>query len=248
LKDEPSGLLTALWQARQVADDFRLPYDFFVDYFIQNQLDRGYKKIPRPNQFLGDKATHRIDRYVMPKWADFCQARQQLSTLEIYRNAFFTGMPDQIAHHDHLINSVRARIGSAASMVERLCVDEQLLPLARAKTEFPYDAVRELTEPTVIGSPTPINTARSCFGLPHASGASSACRECPHWGPCNAVSTRVSEHISLVCGSDDPVDAEQRRKNRTRVQRSRAKAALSAIATGRTPLEPNAAPAHPDKG
>lgn len=221
LQEAPSGLWTSLWVARQTADLVGMPYNIFIERLFENHQSQGGQKLPRPNQLFGEKAVERIKRFIIPEWQSLCLAMPRFSRLSAYRNAAFVGTSEQIAHHDHLIAYLKSREGNIKHVVESWCYTEQILTVSRAQAEFPALGVEE---PAATKSKVfePTEAMPGCFGLPHASGASDVCGNCPYSTGCLKVSTGLMKRLRDRLGVDDPVDEIRRSRVRERVRRHRA--------------------------
>ncbi len=163
------GEFSAAWRARQIADGFGMPYDFFIRECIEAALRRGVARVPRPNQLYNLLSMP----HVQERWEERRKALPLFSELPQYRVEAFCGLPAQIEHQQWVIDSLKARQARPFAIAQACFVD-RLFTLDRAKAEFnPYVVEQMLSEAAGMkADPAPAlratNFLPSCFGLPHA--------------------------------------------------------------------------------
>ncbi|MBA9071032.1 hypothetical protein FHR71_004809 [Methylobacterium sp. RAS18] len=227
-----SGEFSAAWRARQIADGFGMPYDFFIRECIAAGIRRGVTRVPRPNQLYNLLSIP----HLQDRWAEHCKAMTVFSQLRQYRVEAFCGLPAQLEHQRWVIGSLKARHARPFAIAQACFVD-RIFTLDRAKAEFdPYVVERMLFEATGMkADPAPAlratNFLPSCFGLPHACSPSiSPCIECHVREECRTAEAKVRGKVARRYGSEKPRDEEKLAQNRERVARCRAKKTLSGAA------------------
>jgi hypothetical protein len=223
------GEFSAAWRARQIADGFGMPYDFFIRECIEAALRRGVARVPRPNQLYNLLSMP----HVQERWEERRKALPLFSELPQYRVEAFCGLPAQIEHQQWVIDSLKERQARPFAIAQACFVD-RLFTLDRAKAEFnPYVVEQMLSEAAGMkADPAPAlratNFLPSCFGLPHACSPSiSPCIECHVREECRTAEAKVRGKVAQRYGNEKPRDEEKLALNRERVARCRAKRALA---------------------
>ena len=88
LHDQPPATLTGLWKARQTADRFKIPYDFFIRSILLDTEQRGRAYLARPNQLYQPEL---IDNFKVDL------SRRLNTGLLFSSDPFFSS--DQFCHH-----------------------------------------------------------------------------------------------------------------------------------------------------
>lgn len=220
---------SATWRARQIADGFGMPYDFFIRECIEAAMRRGVTRVPRPNQLYNLLSIPHLE----DRWEEYRKALPVFSRLPQYRVEAFCGLPAQIQHQQWVIDGLKARHARPFAIAQACFVD-RLFTLDRAKAEFdPYVVEQMLSEAAGMkADPAPAlratNFLPSCFGLPHACSPSiSPCIECHVREECRTAEAKVREKVAQRYGNEKPRDEEKLAQNRERVARCRAKKALA---------------------
>lgn len=224
-----SGELSAAWRARQIADGFGMPYDFFIRECIAAGIRRGVTRVPRPNQLYNLLSMPHLQE----RWEERRKAVPLFSGLPQYRVEAFCGLPAQLEHERWVTDSLKARRARPFAIAQACFVDH-LFTLDRAKAEFdPYVIEQMLSEAAGMkAEPVPALRATSflpsCFGLPHACApALSPCCDCHVREECRTAEAKVREKVAQRYGSEMPRDEAKRAQIRDRVARHRAKKALA---------------------
>ena len=232
------GEFSATWRARQIADAFGMPYDFFIRECMAAGIRRGVTRVPRPNQLYNLLSIPHLQE----RWEEHRKALPVFSRLPQYRVEAVCGLPAQLEHQQWVIESLKARHARPFAIAQACFVD-RLFTLDRAKAEFhPYVVEQMLFEAKGMkAEPAPAlraaNFLPSCFGLPHAcSPAVSPCAECHVQEECRTAEAKVREKVAQRYGSEKPRDEEKLAQNRERVARCRAK--KSRAGAGALVLEP----------
>ncbi|CAO4157233.1 hypothetical protein DHODJN_25695 [Methylorubrum extorquens] len=228
------GEFSAAWRARQIADGFCMPYDFFIRECIAAGIRRGVTWVPRPNQLYNLLSIPHLQE----RWEERRKAVPLFSELPQYRVEAFCGLPAQLEHQRWVIDSLKARHARPFAIAQACFVDH-LFTLDRARAEFdPYVVEQMLSEAAGMkGEPVPALRATSflpsCFGVPHAcSPAIAPCSEYHVREECRTAETKIREKVAQRYGSDKPRDEEKLALNRERVARCRAKKALAGAGAG----------------
>ncbi|GJE78253.1 hypothetical protein [Methylorubrum suomiense] len=223
------GEFSAAWRARQVADGFGMPYDFFIRECMEAAFRRGITRVPRPNQLYNLLSMPHLQE----RWEERRRALPLFSELPQYRVGAFCGLPAQIEHQQWVIDSLKARHARPFAIAQACFVD-RLFTFDRAKAEFdPYVVEQMLSEAAGMKADPPpalraTNFLPSCFGLPHACSPSiSPCIECHVREECRTAEAKVREKVAQRYGNEKPRDEEKLALNRERVARHRAKKALA---------------------
>jgi len=222
--------LAGIWGARQFADRLGLPYDLFISWAMEGCLRSGSKKIPRPNQLYGSKG-ELIANHVRSTWSDHCrEARFMFSALPIYRVNAYCGFSAQDARYDWIIEQVRVR-HAKPWILAKVCFDEQVLPIARAVSEFGEAAIdRARVEAPEVSAPRTklvvSDLLPGCFALPDRAGP--LCGKCRVRSNCSDNAARVSSEVIARTGTEHPVDHRHRKAGRDRLRRLRVRRRLGA--------------------
>lgn len=102
---------TALWLARQKADEIGCPYDFFCTRAMHYAERRDWSMLPRPQAMYSNKPMYSddltISQAVERLWAKKCQAEFVYSTDEFYKQGEFVNNIHQRQHRQHLLARLR---------------------------------------------------------------------------------------------------------------------------------------------
>lgn len=222
------GDVSALWQARQVADAIGVPYGFYMYEAFERLMRRGWKRLPRPNQLSDDKGMQKLAEAVEKSWLERADAVawERYATDPRYRNEFYRGEFTQDDHHDWVLRIDRRRLFSPGHIAD-LCFQKQLLTtgLIRARVgERVSEAISEASSYGFVSNPMPegviTDTRPGCHGVPHAyQGDSEACRRCQHQKTCVALAAETLNTIETTLGDRDPVALREREQARERQRR-----------------------------
>jgi hypothetical protein len=225
--------------ARQRADEFGIAYPVYIEAAFDFALRRGNKrkKFPRPNQLHGNDASADLfAKYVTGRWREHVMA----------------GLA-RVEHPSYLIENYRkiqAQDDFRRFILKH--VQEVSMPLHRAIHIFSYDRkqvpaeiFRSIANEEVFEralaiadsylSDGPIAEVVStswgstecwptCFGMHYTHDPSSKeCSSCPQRQGCKKLGDVVLSEASKQCGVDDPAGDYDKRMDRKRQQRCRAK-------------------------
>jgi hypothetical protein len=138
LVDLPKAHVTGFWRAMCYADEFGLPYDFFILAVMEWADRRGWHHIPLPANLYDDRAVIEVTE----KWSQRLQDRFITATAPEYDLVNYVGHPAQDAYHGYLIQQVRARHVPRFALATVLFERPQL-PMQLALDSFGAEMVRE---------------------------------------------------------------------------------------------------------
>lgn len=244
---KPSGSLTQLWQARQRADEFGLPYEVLIEFGFLFAGRRRWKHAPSPLQLFGTQGSYvawpaEFEKFLVDRMP---MAIDRLTDLPQYRVENYRGLVAQDEFRTLLLARLAEASGPWHVKIARQCFELRHLPLRMALSVVPHhqraNVVRQLRsdrEHGVLGvaareSLPQIAYVPASFGLLSSEEAST--------GGCDdsvfdAFSRRFSEQVAAQMlsrhGCLSPVQASQddRRKEgqRRRTARHRAKVRAAA--------------------
>lgn len=240
----PSGQLTALWRARQRADEMALPYELLVDFAFDFASRRTRKHTPRPIQLFGSEKSEVAWQAEFAKYRmeHIPLALDRLAYLPQYRVENYRRYPVQDEFRSHLVDHITNSDKPSATSVGRQCLEYRHLPLRSALklvpqamrpgviSEIRADRDLGLLNPPAVEQVPLIAMVPGCFGLPHARGETAfECVACPFSTGCAALALKASDRMVDRYGSLSPLQdrREDRKKKMTRerVARFRAKKA-----------------------
>ncbi|MBR0794008.1 hypothetical protein JQ615_01250 [Bradyrhizobium jicamae] len=223
---------TSCWKARQFADFFAVPYQFFCEHALELLLRIGYQKPPRPNQLYSGKIFALLNEGIERAWREHCADLQlMISALPQYHLQNFAALPAQYAHEDWVVQAILLR-HMDPRYIAQACFQLRVLPEARAYFEFGprrVERAREHVESEgiarVVASALEKSDFRpSCFGILHSfDPTADECNICAFADQCRKVADAMAEHARRNCGDVDPSLARKRQLGRERVRRHRAK-------------------------
>lgn len=245
-RTDNAGEFTALWRARQHADELGVPYDFYVQQCFDLLRSRGVVRIPRPNQLYAKSWLRQITERIQAAWAVRQRELPRYSILPQYQSAAFREIAAQIAHIEWARRCVEL---GANDRLFAVMIDRGLLSEADAEAAFGRERVERAKERTPIRDRIdvshlrPIDFVPSCAFVPGAHSISSPqCLSCHFEAQCAGSQPVVMSIISRCHGSPDPRAAALKDRKRLNQQAKRArdkKAKLTPIAAhpvGASPL------------
>lgn len=121
---------TALWLARQKADEIGCTYDFFCGRAMYYAERRDWAMLPRPQAMYSNKPMYQSDmtiaQVVERTWEKRCKDELMYSTADFYRSANFVNNIHQRQHQAMLIERIRNN-PNKAMLVASLVYDQQVL-------------------------------------------------------------------------------------------------------------------------
>lgn len=94
-----------LWKARQAADRYCIPYDFYCNSAMRIAEEMSWVHMPRPCQLYGDKILPKI----VERWNNELSARVVVAEHDIYKAINYISLIDQNAYYDYLFSIVDMR-------------------------------------------------------------------------------------------------------------------------------------------
>ncbi|MGO4220779.1 hypothetical protein AB4Y64_02780 [Lysobacter sp. TAF61] len=220
--------MTALWHARQHADQIGVPYPFFIRAAIELAIQRWTKKrVPRPNQLWRESQLAAIRR----AWNEEYGRRTFMPSPEWdlrFLAQKYRGDPAQLACLDIIERDVyRAGFGNQAARLSAYLHDKRMITEDESRRRFGDDLTEEALaardDLPVVAAPTANAPYRApCIGLVEARD-SPACSECPFAAACEKASGLAKRDLVARRGSDDPRRAKIRADTAIRVRRLREK-------------------------
>lgn len=211
--------MSALWRARQCADELCMPYDKYLFPLFEHALEvEGHTRLPLPNQ-LYDLA--QIE-HVVEKWNEW--TRDGITVTSNWDERLLAmNFRDTLAQrhcHDVLINL----IGSSVGRLKQFMLRDGLLPESVARQRLGDDLVNRALDrhgpprSSRLPAPSP-GYLRPCIGLFANPGP--ACTGCPFTDPCKRISQAVDQEMKSVYRSTDPKADHVRELARRRQQKRR---------------------------
>lgn len=130
---------TALWIARQAADQVGCPYSFYCSNAMQYAQRRDWQNLPRPQALYSQAPMFEQDLsiidYITQRWTQRCKDELQYSREPFYRVEHFASNPHQIEHQRMLLKFVKSR-ASKSILLATLVYEDQVLSEAVVKAAF----------------------------------------------------------------------------------------------------------------
>ncbi|QBJ15517.1 hypothetical protein EYD00_18935 [Agrobacterium sp. 33MFTa1.1] len=225
--------------ARQRADDFGVPYPFYIEVALEFALRRGDKrdKFPRPNQLHGnDKSAPWFAKFLMGRWREYVTAGLARVEHPSYRIENYRGIPAQDDFRRFILEYVKEVSMPLHRAIQLFSYDRKQVPAEIFKsitTEEAFERALAIADSNLsdgpvaeMGSTSLGSTERwpTCFGMHYTHDPSSKeCSSCPQRQGCKKLGDFVLSEASRQCGVEDPAGDYKRRMDRKRQQRCRAK-------------------------
>lgn len=214
-----------LWSVRQCVDELGMPYEFYLSHafdYLTSAADR--KKLPRPNQVIGDKVVDHVKHKWEKRSED--QSISRYLTDQRFDSANFRGDPPQLEVIDGVVDRIRKKGNHKDTFTIGLAINSsRLLPRHLAEAEFGKDVVDriedEMALPTRTGGSLDAYQP-SCFGLPGAQDESNEiCKSCAFLELCRNKVKELRASFHPAWGTDDPHGERKRFAARERQRRCR---------------------------
>lgn len=238
LPNERVTWFTALWKARQRADEFFLPYDDYIEFCFDFSSRRKRRWTMLPSQ-LHPSANNKeawLDRF--EKFYDdrVPLVMRRVGSIPQYRLENDLGLPPQIDFRrimlselsfssrrmsDQIAERVYAKRHLSLDAAINLVSSEDRAEVAsRARSDFDDGIWSE--EPTVLLSAE--QQLPGCFGLTETVSLScSPCLNCPLIGKCKSVGAEAMAITQQLTGSPSPVWQADKERNARNTANSRAR-------------------------
>ncbi|OIQ35234.1 MAG: hypothetical protein BM559_01590 [Roseobacter sp. MedPE-SWchi] len=230
--------LTQLNIARQKADKVGLPYAAYLEFIFKFTAARRYKHPPQPNQLWPNEK--KLDAWlnkIVEFWSDdrHCLELNRMKDMPQYAHSADKGLPAQRQFRSELIDLVTSEAYSidrfvAKHVFERhhFCIKDcgflGKFAVENAERRAIEDMEIGLLTSCEYGTPADEDFYQSCFGLPGVVTSKNAvCSSCTQRGDCELARQSVISKAVNETGSEDPIDAADRRENRRRVSKCRAR-------------------------
>lgn len=219
------------WSARAHADYLGVDYQLYISTAMETALRRAKQK-----RLLRAGQMRRADcvRAVEARWDEELAGGRWLSEAPHYRAENDCALPDQIAHHEHVVRTIGKRSNPVIAL--GTAVDAlRVLPVERAEAAFGVEPVASARERADgLGPPAPVEPLASgqlipsCFGLPAPLDVTAdPCCRCPLAGQCWAASERILAEVAALHGSHDPARHHRRKLGAERARRFRERKRLA---------------------
>lgn len=131
---------TALWLARQQADEIGCPYNFFCSRAMHYAERRDWAMLPRPQAMYSNKPMYQSDmtiaQVVEREWETKCKTELTYSTADFYLTDNFVNNVHQRQHQRMLIERI-SNNPSKVMMIANLVYEQQILLEAVVKEALP---------------------------------------------------------------------------------------------------------------
>lgn len=130
--------LSAMWQARQAADEIGCKYDFYLRFAFLRFEHRGWRFFPRANHLSAEELV--LD--ARDAWFVECRASLQVARLPLYRADAYDALPEQREYYEWLCGQVKQREHPHLALAG-LVYDSGAMPEAFATEHFTQDTLRK---------------------------------------------------------------------------------------------------------
>lgn len=211
--------ITALWRARQMADEIGIPYREYL-FLIMRHMEsvEGHKRLPLPNQLYHPAQI----RFVLDEWPEKLKYKgMPVDEWDARLRAdHFHGTAAQVAFHSKLFD----HIGNSRGRLADFLIRTPMLPEVVARERL-GDEIVDAVLASHAKKPAPTSLKRGdayhppCIGLPNQG--SGPCSPCPFAAHCQVISSRAVERTVEIYGDADPRARDRRRSAAERQRRSR---------------------------
>ncbi len=227
-----SQLINQVTGLRQFADRYGLPYEWFIDFCLKFYSRRERKRPPFINQLGPTEKSDAVWRKAFDE--SLRQFRESPFQFRIeddrYRKEAFTGLPNQIALKEALLNAARPDRFGLQHAVRQFVYLKGLLDLDELVEAFPPDEVQRVDEVvrSEIDTALPVVKCQKpiipgCLGYVNQVDPADQCRNCPFFEVCQQTAAQVSVDLS-TSGRVDRATADRRKAaEKKRKQRQRTK-------------------------
>lgn len=220
--------VAAFWRARQHADAMGIPYDRYFTGAFNYANEKGWSKIPAPNQLYAPEIVGGVLEY----WSTIQKDRRvELLPRDCDPRFFaenYVGDKVQIEALDAIQRDVESRgIAFSAGLLSRYMREEKVISEAEARARLGDVLVDEALDERLRNAPrtdhalqqlTPSNPG--CFGL-YEVKPRPLCLQCPVAMACQDRVQAVEEAMVEKFGSTDPRATHERELARIRKERQR---------------------------
>lgn len=237
---------TQMWKARQRADEFGIPYDFYIWSSFEFALRRKRKMFPQPNQLHHpDKAEEYWLEYLATKWDQALEAGTHRVTHPAYRIENYKDLPAQREYRQTVCEQAMASGHQLSNYIRQYSIDRMQVPAEEfAKYVSPemFERAMESVQSDLRHFPpekpdeATVSTTQlwpSCLGLPGSYASTNpVCAACPMASKCTVVSRFIEGNVSARRPAVDPKLEVKREKAMLRQRRKRERERANATAPG----------------
>lgn len=249
IPSRPDALFTKLWEARQFADQFTIPYEMFLAFCFRFAEARTRRYAPQPEQLKptsdSERAWHfEFEKFVEAEldfWVDQAEFPEQL------RIEAFHHHPAQLAFRKFVLDYVHRKPTAWHVSLGRWSVQKRVVPISSFVTASNRSAIRAaiprlradlasglLSSPEKLESRHADGLYPTCFSVPFAYGAApSVCADCPYALACQKAASAVATRAGVDLTAHDPDRQRKRRLVNERVKKHRAAKKQAGTQAGR---------------
>jgi len=240
--EQRQGWFTQLWQARQFADEWPVPYEIFLGFCFEFAGNRKRSWSPLPGQL---KFTEKQSEAWRAMWLPYAEDRLQgavpkLNQLPQYRVEHDRGLHAQVEFRHIMRSQARSSRAFWSETVGTMAIADRVLSLEECLELVP-EHMRSETRSQVVsdekrGRWTPVarevldeeDFHLACFGVQESIDASNEpCATCPLLTECLTMAKKVAAETALRTGFESPVDAADKERSRRNTANHRARKAVT---------------------
>lgn len=244
---DPKNLALA-WSARQAADTFCFPYEYYVEFCFWFWSRRGgghRSKVPQINQLCYTEKSRTAWHEEFEKFRNdrIAQALISLTNVPQLKASAFKGTVEQVAARTFIMDQLRGSARPWSWAIEYWCHTHSVLTPGCFAAVLPPDKLTGVLETTAAETSYPISSTAhlvssalwpSCHGMPRAKEAThNTCMRCKFSGSCSALAAMVQNEVLAKTGYNDPRKAALRApanaRQRNLTARKRAAADISSL-------------------
>jgi hypothetical protein len=229
---------TALWNARQRADELGIRYAEYLQFCFTFATDVQRKALPQPSQLYFSEASKAAWLAKLMKfWPErLYEGLAKVDDLPQYRLEAFRNLPAQRGYRQFILDRAEGGKKRLRDVIIVHSVEKRQLPIRQFGLLVGRERFRhELRSLRDYGKSFPFSSApsvqlpenqlwQSCFGVPHAfSAASDPCVSCPQSAGCQRLAGAILERVAARHGTTDPVKQKEKEATRDRVRKHRAR-------------------------
>lgn len=226
---------TQVWKARQRADEFGIPYDFYIWSSFEFALRRKRNMFPQPNQLHhpGTAEQYWLE-YLATKWDQALEAGTHRVTHPAYRIENYNDLPAQREYRQTVCEQAMASGRQLSNYIRQYSIDRVQVPaeefakyvspevFERAMESVQSDLRHIPAEQPDEATQTTTQLWPSCLGLPGSyASTNSVCAACPLASKCTVVSRFIEGNVSARRPAVDPKLEVKREKAMLRQRRKR---------------------------
>ncbi|MFK0688809.1 hypothetical protein ACFX5Q_11455 [Mesorhizobium sp. IMUNJ 23033] len=238
LPRQRTGSFTQLWQARQFADEWGLPYDMFLAFCFEFASNRKRTWSPLPGQL---KPTEKQRDAWLSMWLEYANDQLGVRLHELNQRPQFRiehdhGLHPQSFFRDFMQTHFRQLTSHWTERVGTMAIENRVLSLDDCLALIPEDERADI-KARVLGDvqrgrwiAAPVEALDdedfhvACFGvLESVDLAKEPCATCPLYDECAVTAERAAAETMGRTGSRSPVDEADRERNRRNVAAHRAR-------------------------